>query len=116
MIFQEGVKAAVMTGLHLVAHIDLAGRVFADQNNGQAGCDTPCFQRSGAHCDICSQFLGEGIAVYFLGCHGLLGFNVNEMLFSSKNAREFEFHGRSVGPAKGSSVFSPLGRFVPMQF
>jgi hypothetical protein len=45
--------------------------------------------------------LGQGIAVYSLGCHGLLGFNVGEMIFSSKNAREFEFHGRSVGPAKG---------------
>jgi hypothetical protein len=45
--------------------------------------------------------LGEGIAVNSLGCHGLLGFNVSEMICSSKNAREFEFHGRLVGPAKG---------------
>jgi hypothetical protein len=79
----------------------LAGRVFADQNDGQAGCDTPYFQRSGSQCDICSQFLGEGIAVYFFGSHGLLGFNVGEMIFSSKNAREFEIHGRYDGPAQG---------------
>ena len=60
---------------------------------------TPGFQRSGSQCDICSQFLGEGIAVYSLGSHGLLGFKVGEMIFSSKNAREFEFHGRYDGPA-----------------
>ena len=101
MFFQDGVQAAVMAGLHLVAHIDLAGRVFADHNNGQARRDASGFQRRGSQCDVCSQFLGEGIAVNSLGCHGLLGFNVSEMICSSKNAREFEFHGRWVGPAKG---------------
>jgi hypothetical protein len=45
--------------------------------------------------------LGEGIAVYSLGCHGLLGFKVIEMISSSKNARELVCHGRSDGPAKG---------------
>jgi hypothetical protein len=94
-------QATVFAGLHLVADIDLAGRVFADQNDGQAGRDAACFQRSGSQCDICSQFLGELIAVYSLGCHGLLGFNVCEMVSSSKYAREYEFHGRYNEPAKG---------------
>jgi hypothetical protein len=79
----------------------LAGRIFADQNDGQAGSDASGFQRSGSLCDICSQFLGKGIAVNSLGCHGLLGFKVIEMISSSKNARELVCHGRSDGPAKG---------------
>jgi len=116
MFFQDGVKATVMAGLDLVAHIDLAGRVFADQNNGQARSDAFGFKRRSSQCDICAQFLGEGIAINSLGCHGLLIFNVSEMISSSKNAREFEFHGRLEGPTKGLSVFSPLGRFVPKQF
>jgi hypothetical protein len=90
-----------MTGLHLVADIDLAGRIFADQNDGQAGCDALGFQRSGSLCDIGSQYLGEGVAVNSLGCHGLLVFKVIEMISSSKNARELVCHGRSDGPAKG---------------
>jgi hypothetical protein len=36
-----------------------------------------------------------------LGCHGLLGFKVIEMISSSKNARELVCHGRSEGPGKG---------------
>jgi len=59
------------------------------------------FQRSGSLCDICSQYLGEGVAVNSLGCHGLLVFKVIEMISSSKNARELVCHGRSDGPAKG---------------
>jgi len=95
------VQATVFAGLHLVAHIDLAGWVFANQNNGQARGDALRFEGPGSQSDFCSQLLGEGIAVYFLGCHGLLGFKVIEMISSSKNARELVYHGRSEGPGKG---------------
>jgi len=57
------------TGLDLVAHIDLAGRIFADQNDRQAGDDAALAQSGSALGDLRAQLFGKGVAVDELCSH-----------------------------------------------
>jgi len=67
--FEYRVQAAVFAGLDLVAHIDLAGRVVADQHHGQARGDALHFEGLGAVGDFGAQLFGQGIAINQLGGH-----------------------------------------------
>ncbi len=69
-------KAAVLAGFDFVAHINLAGWVVTNQYNCQARRNSLDFQSHGAACDVCAQLLGEGVAVNFLGCHGVMVLNI----------------------------------------
>src|SRR5471032_773662 len=62
-------QAVVLTGFYLVADIDLAGRIVADENNCQAGLLATGGQGGGTHRDIGAKGLGKGIAVDDLGSH-----------------------------------------------
>jgi hypothetical protein len=53
----------------LVLGIDLAGRVFAHEDDGKARVDAAGLQRRGAAGDFGADFLGEGVAVDELGSH-----------------------------------------------
>ncbi len=63
VLLQHRVQAGVMAGLDLVAHIDLAGRVFADQHHGQTRRDATGAQGGRALGDFGPQLFGEGVAV-----------------------------------------------------
>ena len=69
VLLQHRMKARVLAGLDLVAHIDLGGRVVADQDHGQAGRGAAGLQGGGALGDFGTQLAGEGVAVDELGCH-----------------------------------------------
>ena len=68
-----GVKTRLCAGVDLVAHIDLRGRVFTDQNHRQAGADALCGELIGFLPETGAQLLREGVTVEDLGCHGVSG-------------------------------------------
>ena len=70
VLFQHRVKAHVGAGFHLVAHVDLAGRIFTDQDHGQAGLAAGSAQGGCALGDFAAQLLGESDSVDELGWHG----------------------------------------------
>jgi hypothetical protein len=63
-------KADVAAGLDLVAHVDLAGRVFADQDHGKAGLLAAGGEGGCALADFGTQLLGKLDSVDQLGGHG----------------------------------------------
>ena len=63
VVFQHRVQSGIGAGLDLVAHVHLRGRVFADQQHGQAGSEAAGFQRSTALADAGTGAGGKGIAV-----------------------------------------------------
>jgi hypothetical protein len=58
---------ASSAGLDLVAHVDLAGRVLSDQDDGQAGADAPLGQNRGVARDFGAQLARQRNAVNALG-------------------------------------------------
>jgi hypothetical protein len=70
VFFQHRVEADVAAGLDLVAHVDVAGRVFADQDHGQAGLLAGGGEFGGAGGDFGAQLLGKLDSVDQLGGHG----------------------------------------------
>jgi hypothetical protein len=74
VLLEHRVQAAVLAGLDLVAHVDLAGRVLADQHHRQAGDHAAGLERGGAGGDLGAQCLGERVAVDQLGCHRFSNF------------------------------------------
>jgi hypothetical protein len=66
-------QTVVLARLNFVAHVDFAGWIFADENNGQAGLLATGGQGGGACSDIRAKGLGEGVAVDDLSSHGDLG-------------------------------------------
>ena len=70
VLFEHRVQASVFTGLNLVAHIDLAGRVFAHQHHRQTGRDAFGLEGQRARSDLGAQLFGQGVAVDELSGHG----------------------------------------------
>jgi hypothetical protein len=57
------VETGLRAGVHLVAHIDLRCRVFADQKHREAGAIAARGQRFGARLEIGTQLLRQRVAV-----------------------------------------------------
>jgi hypothetical protein len=55
--------AGLLAGGDLVAHIDGGGRVFADQDHGEAGRDALGDAGGGAFGELAAHFGGKGVAV-----------------------------------------------------
>ncbi|MNT20967.1 hypothetical protein D3C72_1562890 [compost metagenome] len=70
IFFQHRVETHVSARLDLVADVHLAGRVFADEDHGQAGLGALGREGGGARGDLAAQFLGEGDSVDQLCWHG----------------------------------------------
>jgi len=64
------VEADVAAGLDLVAHVDVARRVLADQDDRQAGLSSGGGEFGGALGDLATQLLGKEDSVDVLGRHG----------------------------------------------
>ena len=71
VFLEHRMETHVATGLDLVAHIDLAGLVFADQDHGQAGLLAGGGQGGGALGDVFAQLFGKENSVDQLCRHGL---------------------------------------------
>jgi hypothetical protein len=65
----EGTHPAFLAGLHLVAHIDPAGRVVAHQDHRQAGGDALGHEGSDAGLEAFAELFREGLAVDDAGSH-----------------------------------------------
>ena len=70
VLFQHRVEAHVAARLDLVAHVDVAGRVVADDDHGQAGLVAGGGECGGAGGDVGAQLLGKFDSVDQLGGHG----------------------------------------------
>nr|CUV15163.1 protein of unknown function [Ralstonia solanacearum] len=67
---EDGQEAVVFARLDLVAHVDLAGRVVADQDDGEAGLVAASGESGGALGGFGAELLGKRVAVDELGGHG----------------------------------------------
>jgi hypothetical protein len=61
----ERFNADVLAGFFLVAHINMRGRVIADQHHGQSRRHVPATFQPFYFClDLFLDFFGDGLAVY----------------------------------------------------
>ncbi|KAF1858236.1 hypothetical protein Lal_00014736 [Lupinus albus] len=70
VFFQHRVEAHVAARLDLVAHVDVAGGIVADDDHGQAGLVAGGGEGGGARGDVGAQLLGKFDSVDQLGGHG----------------------------------------------
>jgi hypothetical protein len=68
--FENGTHADLLTGGNLVAHIDLAGRVSAHQNDGQSRLPSRSREGCRAHGNFCANLRGQSLAINALCGHG----------------------------------------------
>ena len=66
-LLEHRVQTSLLAGLHFVAHIDLAGRVVAHQQHGQAGFHATRLQGHAVAGDLFAPVLGQGVAINDVG-------------------------------------------------
>ena len=67
VLFQDGVQTGIVTGLDLVAYINLGSGVVTHQHHGQARCQATGLEGGAAGSDVLPQLLGQSNAIYDLG-------------------------------------------------